>query len=199
MAPESKDNNQPDLSPNSLATTLSPAPGSGPVSCARCGHDNPETVERCLICTASLVLTCPKCQQPVVRGGKFCGHCGIPLKGTRSSVEPGARVQGAVVDLPLRTPEALGEKIASASIKAAGERREVTVLFLEVINFTAASRSLDSEDAYELINEAMSSLVEVVRKYGGTIDKFTGNGLMALFGAPVAHENDPERAVRAAL
>jgi class 3 adenylate cyclase/tetratricopeptide (TPR) repeat protein len=93
----------------------------------------------------------------------------------------------------------LGEKIASASIKAAGERREVTVLFLEVINFTAASRSLDSEDAYELINEAMSSLVEVVRKYGGTIDKFTGNGLMALFGAPVAHENDPERAVRAAL
>jgi class 3 adenylate cyclase len=84
-------------------------------------------------------------------------------------------------------------------VKSAGERREVTVLFLDVTNFTAASHQLDGEDVYLFIDEAMSLLVEVIHKYEGTVDKFTGDGLMALFGVPAAHENDPERAVRAAL
>jgi predicted ATPase/class 3 adenylate cyclase len=70
---------------------------------------------------------------------------------------------------------------------------------LDVTNFTAAAHQLDSEDVYLFINEAMSILTQVVHKYEGTIDKFTGDGLMALFGAPVAHENDPERAIRAGL
>jgi predicted ATPase/class 3 adenylate cyclase len=96
-------------------------------------------------------------------------------------------------------PKALAEKINAASVKIAGERREVTVLFLDVTNFTAAAHLMDSEDVYVLIDEAMSLLIEVIYKYEGTIDKFTGDGLMALFGAPVAHENDPERAIRAAL
>jgi class 3 adenylate cyclase/Flp pilus assembly protein TadD len=108
-------------------------------------------------------------------------------------------VPATAAELPERTPVALAEKISSAAIKGAGERREVTILFADVTNFTAASHGLDSEDVYEFINETISTLVEVVRKYGGTIDKFTGDGLMALFGAPVAHENDPERAVRAGL
>ncbi|GAB4422376.1 MAG: adenylate/guanylate cyclase domain-containing protein [Anaerolineae bacterium] len=81
----------------------------------------------------------------------------------------------------------------------AGERRDVTVLFLDISNFTTASYYLDSEEVYIFIDEAMSLLVEVLQKYDGTVDKFTGDGLMALFGAPLAHENDPERAIRAAL
>ena len=80
-----------------------------------------------------------------------------------------------------------------------GEQREVTVLFLDVTNFTAASHRLDSEDIYLIVDEAMSLLVEIVYKYEGTVDKFTGDGLIALFGAPIAHENDPERALRASL
>jgi class 3 adenylate cyclase/tetratricopeptide (TPR) repeat protein len=72
-------------------------------------------------------------------------------------------------------------------------------LFLDVTNFTALAHALDSEDVHEVVNQAMSTLVETVHKYEGTIDKFTGDGLMALFGAPAAHENDPERAIRAAL
>ncbi len=79
------------------------------------------------------------------------------------------------------------------------ERREVTVLFLDMANSTVMAHVLDSEDIYLLTNEAMRLLAEVVYKYEGTIDKYTGDGLMALFGAPVAHENDPECAVRAAL
>ena len=96
-------------------------------------------------------------------------------------------------------PAALADKINIAAAKTVNERREVTVLFVDVFNFTAASHQLDSEDVYLFIDEAMSLLADVVHKYEGTIDKFTGDGLMALFGAPRAHENDPERAVRAAL
>lgn len=78
------------------------------------------------------------------------------------------------------------------------ERREVTVLFVDVTDFTATSSRLDSEDVYVFIDEAMRLLAAVVAEYDGTIDKFTGDGLMALFGAPRAHENDADRAVRAA-
>lgn len=83
--------------------------------------------------------------------------------------------------------------------EVASLRREVTVLFLDVTDFTAASHGLDSEDVFLWIDETMRLLVAVVHKYEGSIDKFTGDGLMALFGAPAAHENDPERAVRAGL
>lgn len=86
-----------------------------------------------------------------------------------------------------------------ASTHISGEQREVTVLFLDVTNFTAASHRLDSEDIYLIIDEAMRLLVDIVYKYEGTVDKFTGDGLIALFGAPIAHENDPERALRASL
>ncbi|HEY3054428.1 MAG TPA: adenylate/guanylate cyclase domain-containing protein [Thermoanaerobaculia bacterium] len=81
---------------------------------------------------------------------------------------------------------------------AGSERREVTVVFVDASNFTAASRLLDSEDVYLFIDEAMRLLAEVVQDYEGTIDKFTGDGLMALFGVPMAHEDDAERGVRAA-
>jgi predicted ATPase/class 3 adenylate cyclase/Tfp pilus assembly protein PilF len=89
--------------------------------------------------------------------------------------------------------------MSAASIDVLGERREVTVLFLDIVNFTAAAHSLDSEDIYLLTNDAMRLLAEVIYNFEGAIDKFTGDGLMALFGVPLAHENDPERAVRAAL
>ncbi|MEI7768622.1 MAG: adenylate/guanylate cyclase domain-containing protein [Chloroflexales bacterium] len=81
----------------------------------------------------------------------------------------------------------------------ASEQREATVMFVDVTNFTAASHTMDSEQVFVWMDETMRLLAAVVDRYEGTIDKFTGDGLMALFGVPVAHENDPERAVRAAL
>lgn len=105
------------------------------------------------------------------------------------------------VQQTLRTlmPMSLAAKIQAAAVEIVGERRKVTVLFLDIADFSAITHALDSEDVYLLIDEAMRLLAEVVYKYEGTIDKYTGDGLMALFGAPVTHENDPERAVRAAL
>jgi predicted ATPase/class 3 adenylate cyclase len=96
-------------------------------------------------------------------------------------------------------PTSLVEKMQSAAPEILGERREVTVLFLDIVNYTTTAHSLDSEEVYLLTDEAMRLLAEVIYTYEGTIDKYTGDGLMALFGVPIAHENDPERAVRAAL
>jgi class 3 adenylate cyclase len=80
-----------------------------------------------------------------------------------------------------------------------GERREVTVLFLDLMDFTWLSKQIDSEEIYLIVDEAMRLLVQIIYRYEGTVDKFTGDGLMAIFGTPTAHENDPERAVRAGL
>jgi predicted ATPase/class 3 adenylate cyclase/uncharacterized protein HemY len=96
-------------------------------------------------------------------------------------------------------PASLSEKIKSAAVEIVGERREVTVLFLDIANFTATAHLLDSEDIYLLTDEAMRLWTEAIYQYEGTVDKFIGDGLLALFGLPIAHENGPERAVRAAL
>ena len=85
------------------------------------------------------------------------------------------------------------------SADPASEQREATVMFVDVTNFTAASHTMNSEQVFTWMDETMRLLAAVVDRYEGTIDKFTGDGLMALFGVPVAHEDDPERAVRAAL
>jgi adenylate cyclase len=98
-------------------------------------------------------------------------------------------------------PAALAEKVKTASIKLSGERRAVTVLLVDMADFTtaAAADTLEREEIYLLIDETVALLADAAYKYGGTIDKFTGDGLAVIFGAPTAHENDPELAIRAAL
>src|SRR4029077_1486227 len=86
-----------------------------------------------------------------------------------------------------------------AASEPAEERKIVTIVFVDVSGFTALSENLDAEEVRRLINTCFECLVPIVQKYGGTIDKFIGDEIMALFGAPVAHENDAERALRAAL
>lgn len=167
--------------------------------CTSCGHKNPDDIEICLHCAAVLGQACPSCGQPVPTGNKFCGQCGSRLPEATTAVAASRFHHEALQNLRSLMPATLAEKINAAAVDILGERREVTVLFVDVMNFTAATRALDSEDVYLLIDEAMRLLVQVVYKYEGTIDKFTGDGLMALFGAPVTHENDPERALRAGL
>ncbi len=164
-------------------------------SCPTCGYENQHDARFCLNCGSAMGQSCPVCLGPISAGSNFCGQCGTQL----SRAQAIALESPAPVVAPSPLPAALSDKIKAASGKTTGERREVTVLFLDISNFTATSYYLDNEDVYIFIDEAMSLLVEVLQKYEGTVDKFTGDGLMALFGAPIAHENDPERAVRAAL
>ena len=160
--------------------------------CSACGHQNPDEVEFCLRCSAAPGPSRPACGQPVPTASKFCGQYDARLP--EGQLAPAATPLQEEVQQSLRAlmPASLAKKITAAAVEIAGERREVTVLFLDMTNSTATAHVLDSEDVYLLTDEAMRLLAEVVYKYEGTIDKYTGDGLMALFGAPVTHENDPD-------
>lgn len=133
----------------------------------------------CGHCGAALSRVCPRCGGVNLPGFKFCSDCGFNLQAGACDN------RGEGPQLPTRS--------------RLGERREVTVLFADLSDFTGMARRLDAEDVYNIAGECFSQLAEAVQRYEGTVDKFTGDGIMALFGAPVAHENDPERAVRCAL
>jgi predicted ATPase/class 3 adenylate cyclase len=121
----------------------------------------------------------------------FCGNCGTRL--------------GRAPEVPL--PEQLGvlmgadllERLHQAGIEAAGQRRSVTILFTDLTGFTELSARTDPEDLYDLMQQYLRVLINAVYRYEGMVDKLTGDGLMALFGAPIAHENNAERAVLAAI
>ena len=96
-------------------------------------------------------------------------------------------------------PAVVADSVLFDQERLRGERREISILFVDVVNFTQLSVSLDAEAVFNLINGLLGRMVECIHRYDGMVDKFVGDGLMAVFGAPIAHENDPELAVRAAL
>lgn len=135
-------------------------------------------------------MKCPKCGFDNPKGSKFCNQCGSLLS-ILSNKEDHLNIAQSYI------PKELREKISHTSIE--GERKKVTVLFADISGFTALSEKLDPEEVTELINKCFKSLIKVIYKYEGTIDKFIGDCIMALFGAPIAYEDTPERAVYSAL
>jgi predicted ATPase/class 3 adenylate cyclase len=149
--------------------------------------------------TATLEPTCPACGHAVPAGSRFCNLCGTALPQGQLPEAALSHQEAVLQNLRALMPQPLVDKVNAVATEIVGERREVTVLFLDIVNFTVTAHVLDSEDIYLWTDRAMRLLAEVIYEYEGTIDKYTGDGLMALFGVPVAHENDPERAIRAAL
>ena len=136
--------------------------------CSSCGFANPEGARFCAGCGTTLAQSCPACGFPVQADHQYCAACGHRL-----------------ATVPKPAP-------------AASERRQVTVLFCDLVGYTRLSQELDAEEVHDL--RAVLRLVDgVIERFGGTIDKHIGDCVMAVFGAPVAHGNDPERAARAAL
>ena len=136
---------------------------------------------------------------------KFCKNCGSKLErsGSPDSGVSDLSVTGAIQDprlarLAASTPAALAEKIRAAA-HLGGERRVVTALFADVVDSTALAEQLDPEDWTEIMNHAFDTLVPAIYRYEGTIARLMGDALLAFFGAPVAHEDDPIRAVHAGL
>ncbi len=141
--------------------------------------------------------TCQHCRFENPAGFRYCGNCGRPLAAAFPKVPP-------FVSSPAYHPsQALSsgayERLKAAADQARGERRNVVVLFADLHGYTALASQMDPEEIFTLINRYLGVMIEQVYKYEGIIDKFTGDGVMALFGAPVAHENDTERAVRATI
>jgi class 3 adenylate cyclase len=120
-----------------------------------------------------------------------CSRCGNRLP---DSAAPAlARQAEALRSLRALMPTSLAQKITTQANKLLGERRDVTVVFVDIASADERTRALDSEDVYLFVDEAMRLFGDVIYKYEGSIDRFTGDGLMALFGVPVTHENEPER------
>ena len=151
--------------------------------CPQCGSLNPDTASHCTTCGAVLASSGTT---PHVTGEADIRH--------ELTI-----VREALHRLRRYISPAVAEGILHDQERLRGERREIAVLFADAVNFTRLSASLDAESVFGLINDLLSRLVACVHRYNGVVDKFTGDGLMAVFGAPIAHENDSELAVRAAL
>jgi class 3 adenylate cyclase len=142
--------------------------------CPVCGTENETGRKFCGECGASLALACANCGTPNPPTVKFCGECGALLvTGTRS--------------------------VAEAATAPVAERRLVSVLFADLVGFTTLSEARDSEEVRDLLSRYFETSRQIIGRYGGTIEKFIGDAVMAIWGAPVATENDAELAVRAGL
>src|SRR6185312_7525231 len=173
--------------------------GKGPpgMHCAACDADNPSTAKFCNACGARLGLACSNCGHINGAGSRFCTECGGQLIAAPRS---GAAVQRPGAGAPSQyTPPHLAEKILASRNAVEGERKQVTVLFADIKGSTELIRALDTEEAQQLLDGTVKVMMEAVHRYEGTVSQVSGDGLMALFGAPIAHEDHALRACYAAL
>jgi class 3 adenylate cyclase/tetratricopeptide (TPR) repeat protein len=154
------------------------------VICSNCGAENDAGRKFCGECGTSLARLCPSCGAPNPGKVKFCGECGTSLEATAP-----APAAASVTPQPAETPV----------VQPTTERRLVSVLFADLVGFTTLSEARDSEEVRELLTRYFETCRLVVERYGGTVEKFIGDAVMAVWGTPTANEDDPERAVRAAL
>jgi class 3 adenylate cyclase/tetratricopeptide (TPR) repeat protein len=161
------------------------------LSCPNCGHENTPDAKFCAQCGTALTIACGVCSTVADPGAAFCTNCGAAL-GTAPSGEN---------ELARYLPQELLTKLESARAGRAmqGERRTVTMLFADIKGSTAAAEQLDPEDWAEIINGAFEHLIAPVYHYEGTLARLQGDAVLAFFGAPIAHEDDPVRALRAGL
>src|SRR6201987_4649544 len=160
------------------------------MACPACNHDNPGDASFCEGCGAKLELICPACRASVSPGARFCRKCGTAIGPTKAAAS-------ATVALPKSQILVAADGAASEAIE--GERKTVTALFADIKGSTELMEELDPEEARAIIDPALKLMIEAVRRYDGYVVQSTGDGIFALFGAPVAHEDHPQRALHAAL
>ncbi|MBI3801355.1 MAG: zinc ribbon domain-containing protein, partial [Deltaproteobacteria bacterium] len=168
--------------------------------CASCGFENPEGTKFCGECGSSLTNRCPGCGVDNPLQFKFCGACGTSLRaGEQAAPAKNRSRQGT--QKPSRVPHA-SRPAARASFRSASpeaERRQLTVMFCDLVGSTALSEQLDPEELRELVRAYQQVSAEVITRYEGHIAQYLGDGLLVYFGYPRAHEDDTQRAVRAGL
>ncbi len=167
-----------------------------PLTCSACAYENRDTAKFCLRCGQRLCLVCAGCGAELPGGARFCDECGTAVTPAPASTAVPARTTGSPASY---TPNHLASKILKSRSALEGERKQVTVLFADVAGSTALAERLDPEAMHDIMDGCFRVLMQEVHRYEGTVNQFTGDGIMALFGAPIAHEDAPERAVRAAI
>lgn len=190
--------------------------------CPNCNHENQPDRSFCSQCGAPLERVCPACGFANSLQDRFCGGCGgkflpdgtvIPREGAGQAAQKEAEspssasgyssiadvLETEIGDVGKRMSSTLARKVRAATAQGGGERRTVTVMLADLSGFTALSELMDPEEVKDMMNQCFDFLVDTIHKYEGYVDKFIGDCVMALFGAPIAHEDAPERACRAAL
>ena len=159
--------------------------GEGKIRCTKCGAENREGAKFCSECATSFATKCPRCGAANAPGAKFCDECAASLA-SPSSVPQSAE--------PVRVA---AEQADASALE--GERKTVTALFADIKGSTELEQDLDPEEARAIIDPALKLMIDAVRRYDGYVVQSTGDGIFALFGAPAAHEDHPQRALYAAL
>ena len=157
--------------------------------CLRCQAENPEGARFCAECGVRLALACPRCGVEVPPGTKFCRSCGVQLAPATDRIPPPVAY----------TPRHLAERILTSKAALEGERKQVTVLFADLKGSMELLADRDPEEARQLLDPVLERMMEAVHRYEGTVNQVMGDGIMALFGAPLAHEDHAVRACYAAL
>jgi class 3 adenylate cyclase/tetratricopeptide (TPR) repeat protein len=163
--------------------------------CPKCQTENREGAQFCGVCGQSLKKEnlCPKCGHVNQENFRFCDECGLDLRAPKEPTTINYEQPQSY------TPKHLAEKILNTRSALEGERKLVTVMFADVAGFTAFSEKLDPEDVHGIMDGCCRILVDEIHRFEGTVSEFRGDGLMALFGAPIAHEDHAQRACYAAL
>jgi class 3 adenylate cyclase/tetratricopeptide (TPR) repeat protein len=162
--------------------------------CPSCEADTPDGAKFCIECGAPLRARCPQCGVDVLPRAKFCAECGTPLT-AQSPASPAAPAPA-----PLNyTPGYLAEKILTSKAALEGERKQVTVLFADLKGSMELLADRDPEEARAILDPVLERMMAAVHRYEGTVNQVMGDGIMALFGAPLAHEDHAVRACYAAL
>ena len=167
--------------------------------CPKCNTEDPEQAKFCLKCGTKLGVVCSQCGTELPLHAEFCFNCGARVPTSTADVmeEPG--VPALVKAIQRLVPKEFAEQLLATRGQVGKERRTVTILFSDVKGSTAMAESLDPEDVMDIMDGAFDVLIEPVYRYEGTLARLMGDAILAFFGAPIAHEDDPERACRAAL
>ena len=167
--------------------------------CSKCQLENPDTQKFCGECGAKLEKVCPKCGYNNPSQYKFCGECGhnftIPAETSPKELSFDEKIE----KIQRYLPKGLTEKILSQKDRIEGERKQVTVMFCDMVGFTQLVERLGPEEAYSIMDQVYEILIHKVHDYEGTVNEMTGDGIMALFGAPIALEGAPQRAILSAM
>src|SRR5215470_16848958 len=162
------------------------------MKCPRCQHENPSQAKFCLECGARFAHRCSQCGTDLPAGAKFCLECGQAVGGPSAGQDRFSSPESY-------TPKHLAEKILTSKSALEGERKQVTVLFADLKGSMELLADRDPEEARKLLDPVLERMMAAVHRYEGTVNQVMGDGIMALFGAPLAHEDHAVRACYAAL
>lgn len=169
------------------------------MQCPKCQHENPAQAKFCMECATKLELACSKCGTKLPPEAKFCMECATPVGDTPHAPAEASTPRLEDMVEKLYIPQPLQQRMDSAERELEGENRLVTVLFVDISGFTPISQQLPNEQVIERVNQCFRVVTDAVYRYEGSVNRFIGDCVLAFFGAPIAHENDTERAILAAL